>query len=210
VTVYVETTYLLQIALQGPKPDPEAQAAEQMLSAAEAGRVRIAVPAFALAEAFSKVGYRYVDDERVWNALRAESERLRTTVFRAETRFEIRPDLRQLAARKTGETNRLLSLAARLARAGEVVPTDYSSVGEGPFISLTYQLYGLSEKDAIVLHGILSDLSRRNGEPAKCFVSRDKDFDTQQVRDALSQHGCEFRGSFKAGLQWVQDQLAGG
>lgn len=62
--VYVESNFVLEIALE----QREASSAEAILGLAENGEIELAIPAVALAEPFSKLGYRNVDRKTVADA----------------------------------------------------------------------------------------------------------------------------------------------
>ena len=70
---------------------------------------------------------------------------------------------------------------------------------------------GLEQKDALILSSILNDLAARAAEPGpKIFLTRDRDFDTLEVRRPLRAAGCELIIGFEAGLARVEAALRPG
>lgn len=182
--VYVETNFILEIALRQKYADP----AEEILQLAERGKIELVFPGFALSEPFATITYRERDWWRSSKSLKDILTQIPLSTLLTD------------AAKKM--QNHLWDTVNRIIEAGISIETDklcFKGAKE-------YQeRLGLSPQDSIIYSSVIVDLQRRSHEESKCFVNSNvKDFDIPPIRDELSLYNCYFEGNFAKGLNYVQ------
>lgn len=195
MTVYVESNFVLELALE----QEQADAAEAILAQAERHQIELALPSFSLSEPFSTVTHR----SRRRNALAVDvKEQLRdlrrSTAHRQDIGI-LEPVVRVLRQVNQRETHRLNVTVDRLLMIATVIQVDHSIFHR----SIQYQSdYGLSAQDAAIYAAVLGHLTHNSSAGPHLFISRNReDFAVPGIVSELGQHGCIFVARFDEGAQ---------
>lgn len=200
MNVYVESNFVLELALQ----QEQSASCESILSLCETGQVCLVVPAFCLAEPHETLTRRHKERRDMKRALDKELQQLaRTTTNTAQLLgFDSITDL--LASSAEHESRNLSKTSARLLSAAELISLDASVLANASRYQITHSL---SPQDSIVYASIISHL--RGGHQRKShFISRDSDFDDQNVVTELGGLGCVLVHDFALGLQFLKRHLS--
>jgi predicted nucleic acid-binding protein len=186
VIVYVETNFLLELALQRD----EAKQAQELLKLAEWGDINLVVPAFSLAEA--RLALQNMSDgrRRFNDSLRVQIDELARSA-----------PYTKLADASAGLTNALISSGDIHAAALDVIANRLRAHAE--LIPLTGDIdlamspldlaLGLETGDAYVYASIVSHIATRPGQRS-ILATRDRDFDV--ARAHLNELQCRLFGRF--------------
>lgn len=207
VTVYVESNYLLEIALQ----QDETALAEMFLDLAEQQSIQLRLPDSCLGEAYSTIGRRRQERERLIEGLRQEWRQ----ISRSTTHFQLASTLEQatrlLPVLYSEQLDRLEVVLSRVLALGPLIATNYQTYQE----SLKYQQrHLLRAQDALIYASVISDLRAIRlvfSQDQTVFVTRNtKDFDVPSIKTELATYACRLIGSFAGGLQYVRSVLPAG
>ena len=114
-------------------------------------------------------------------------------------------NITDLLIRSTQQESRNLNkISARLLSAAELIPLDASVLGNASGHQSTH---GFSPQDSIVYASIISHL-RGCHQRKSYFISRDSDFDDQDVVNELGRFNCEIVHSFARGCQFITRDLS--
>lgn len=198
--VYAESNFVLELAFLRSDHD----SAERLLELSEAGRIRLAVPAFSLAEPHETLVRRARARRSLLVQLSAEiGELARSKPYRALAQRS-RTVTKVLAASEEEERNRLNRVVERLIAGATVIPLAPEIVGTA--LDLQGSL-ALSAQDAIVLASVEADLGRAPDEP-RIFVNQNrKDFLTPDILDRLAGLRCRLITSFAGARAAVEKHL---
>jgi len=200
MTVYVETNFALELALQQEQHD----ACRKILEITTQGQVTLVVPAFSLTEPHSAIR----EKAKARNQLAIQLESHLQELSRSKPNSSAITDFeafRGLLA-QSAESARagIRSVIMELLQTAEVIPTDSQVLRLALEIETEFEMLG---QDAIVLASVLIDLKSRLPERS-CFFNRNtKDFDDPSVRSRLEAHGCKFFGRFDRGLNYLLSTL---
>ena len=199
MNVYVESNFVLELALQ----QEQCESCESILSLGEKDRVRLVVPAYCLAEPHETLTRRQKQRKRLKDKLDLQLGQIaRTATNSAQlSGFHGLTDL--LIGSAEQESRNLNEVSARLLRTAEVISLD-ASVLNGS--SLNQSTHGFSPQDAIVYASVLAHLARCH-ERKSYFISRDSDFDDQDVVEELGRFRCKLVHSFARGRQFINRNL---
>jgi predicted nucleic acid-binding protein len=206
MTVYVETNFVLELALG----QEQSESCREVLRLAESDALVLAVPAYSLMEPYETL----IRDAQRRQSLASELKQELTQLGRAEA-FESEIDtFEELAAlltrRREQEMGRLRSTKERLLQVGNVLALSSSALEES--LRLQGDL-NLSPQDAGVLASVLQHLRSENTDESStepsCFVNRDaSDFGDPDIEERLAQLGCQIKYRFDDGLASVQSHLS--
>jgi predicted nucleic acid-binding protein len=188
--VYVESNFVQEIALE----QEQAASALSILALAEAGRIMIALPAFALIEPFWTLRYRGEKWTRSFESLAAQWRELRRSGLHTHFVTPLTP-----AAIREREENSLEATALRLLNVGVLLEINEAVLVQA---MVYWRRYGLSPQDSLIYTAIVEDLTSRSAQEDKCFISRDDDF--RIVESELSTYNCQYITSFTDALRFVQ------
>jgi predicted nucleic acid-binding protein len=204
VIVYVETNFILKIALE----QEEHAAAIDILQIAERREIDLAFPAFSICEPFETVTRRARERNRLSEAVNSELRQLsRSAPHReyAESFLKLATELVQI---KKGEADRLEGTIERLLAVARVMPMTVSIFSAGRRYA---DALGLSAPDAFIYASIVADLSEHGGQPLACFLSRNsRDFFDISIRDELAGWNCRYIANFSDGFEYIRSNAGGG
>jgi predicted nucleic acid-binding protein len=201
VTVYVETNLILEITLQ----QEESAAAEELLCLAEASRIEMAFPAFAICEPFETLRRRTLHREQLSSAIAKELRELARSQPHSGYAGEFHLIAERFAVISKSQVDALEQTLRRVLRVASILPIDYAVFDR----AIAYETrYSLTAQDAIVLASVLLDLERVPAGNAKCFLSRNpKDFDDPALDAELAVFNCRYIARFAHGLSFVQSRM---
>ena len=197
MTVYVESNFLLEIALQ----QEQSASAEDLLARAEAGHLMLRWPGFCLAECLGALMRRGSDRRQVQAAVHRQAGDLARSGAHASFAETLRRVSQELVDIEALESSRFDGVVRKL-------------LGIGPPISLDAETYAnaaayrskhdLEPKDAVVYACVISDLGRARDRTPSLFVSKDaKAFEASDLEADLARLGCTYVRSFDSALKAV-------
>lgn len=196
--VYVETNFLLQVALG----QEQARAADDLLALAEQRRVTLIVPAFSLSEPFATLAQRERARRNLRNTLSEQLRQLRRSEPHQDAAAALEPLLQFLQGLEREEFGRLQTTVGRILATAHSVPFD-SEVFTTALRS--QEQFGLSPQDAIVYASVLNDLRGQPPHERKLFVSLNwRDFGDPGLAEELHQYGCRYEESIAVCLDQVR------
>jgi predicted nucleic acid-binding protein len=199
VTVYVESNFVLEIALQ----QEEYRECRAIVRFCQTGRARLVIPAFSIVEPFTTVVRRHKDRRKLQDDLARELRQLgRTKSYQSKT--AAMSEVTALLLKSLDHERRRLDQAVRLVLdVAEVVPLTAELLREARAAGLKY---GLTFTDAVVLTSIRSDLDVRKGA-ASCFLNKNvKDFDDPDIHSILNALGCKLLPRFASGIRYLKSK----
>lgn len=199
--VYVESNFVLEYALFQDQYD----SCSEMISLAEAGQVRLVVPAFCIAETFEALYRRKSERTRLNAALKEQLALLARTRQYHDSAVAYLADVENLFLDSAeSEADRLHEAFTRILSVGEVIPLALGVLSAA--IGLRSRL-SLEPPDSVVLASVLQHLAVAAPEP-RCFLNRDaKGFRAREIREMLSEFGCTLFLSFDGGRDFILSRL---
>lgn len=197
--VYVELNFLLEVALE----QEQSVSAEGILTLAESNKIVLAFPSFALSEPFTTVMNRNKERTILRQALNVSLNQLQRSEPHKQAVRELQPLLAILKEAVNREFDLLHTLTARLLRVGISIELDEFNVEQ----AVVYQRqFNLKPQDSIIYSTMIADIQRKPLEEAKCFLSRDKQAFSANLRisSELTSYNCRCIGSFTQGLSYIQ------
>lgn len=196
--VYVESNFVLELVLE----QEEHSACETLVKHAEANRLTLALPAFAIYEPFTTLYRRGRERAELQQRVQRELEQLqRTKALASDAGSSALPALfvratQHAEVRFETVTNRLLAVSQVLPLSADVLRR----------ARVDAKTFNLELGDALVLASVLAD--PQLGKSGSCFLNRNtKDFSEPALRAALNKKRCKVIGTFAAGLQYVESQM---
>lgn len=189
MTVYVESNFVLEIALG----QEQVSAAEAILDHAERHEVVLAVPWFALAEPFANVMKRSQDRNTLVNLMNRQLGDLRRSQVLEEVVRDMEVALDRLAPINREITNNLIQTTERILDIATVLSINSAIFRQ----AVAYRSrFGLRPQDALVYASVVGDLKSKGSSAPHYFVTRDLDFQKQDIVDELRAIDCELLFSF--------------
>lgn len=205
--VYVETNFLLEIALR----QEQAYAARRILELAMTGKIHLHVPSFSISEAVNTITNRIAkikDTEREITQKRKKIlrrlKRSRTKVHRQESK-RLAESVLDVARVTETELNNLKAVLRTMLRCSTTIELTRALVVAS---TRAERKYGLAFSDALVFASVQHDARNRRNVP-KYFITRDKkDLGQPDVKNALRRRGVKVVPSFDDGLEAVQASIS--
>jgi predicted nucleic acid-binding protein len=197
--VYVESNFILELV----RFQDEAEACSEILGLAAAGRIRLVVPAFSVAEPFDVVRRATADRHALRQAFDRHLRLLaRTTTYR--DRLAQAADIAALLTESSAaEADRLHDVLARVLDVAEVIPVNAETLRDA---LRAQREMALVPQDAVVFASVRRHAESADG--AKCFLQRDaKDFVTPGIEQILRERDCRIISSFRGGRAFVLSHL---
>jgi predicted nucleic acid-binding protein len=206
MTVYVETNFVLELALG----QEQSQSCRTILQLAEADEIRLVIPAYSLMEPYEKL----IRDAQRRQSLAEDLEQELTQLGRADAFEQKMSAFEELAAlltrRREEEMRQLREAKETMLRVASLLPLRASVLEES--LQLQRSL-DLSPQDACVLATVLERLRSTAGGPenpeTRCFVNRDApDFSNPDIEERLERYGCQIKYHFDDGLAFIRSQIS--
>ena len=197
MNVYVESNFVLELALV----QEQHASCEAIVGLAEAGRARLVIPAYSLAEPYETLVRRRRQRKQLKANLDEELRQLSRTATYSQQLGGFEDLTTVLIDSADEEAKRLEQLQTRLLKIVEVIALD------APILAAAtrYQLkHDLSPQDALVYASVLSHLAR-SAAPESCFLNKNsKDFDDPDIVAELKEHNCKLIPRFDDGCEYVR------
>jgi predicted nucleic acid-binding protein len=200
VNIYVETNFVLELTFE----QEQGLSCEQILQLCEAGKAKIIIPAYSLAEPHEKLIRQARNRRELQQSLDAELRQLvRTTSY--ASRIKSIQDIASLMIQSNEEErNRFIQCRDRLLKVGEIVALNANILSDAAAYETTYDL---APQDALVYASVITHL-RQNFPEQACFLNRNsKDFDSPDIVDELRQFNCRMIPRFDRGYSFIHSQL---
>ncbi|MBD2073087.1 DUF4935 domain-containing protein [Phormidium sp. FACHB-592] len=178
MNIYVETNFVLELTFE----QEQCSSCEQILQLCEAGKAKLIVPAYSLAEPHEKLSRQARSRRELQQSLEAELRQLsRTAPY--TSRIKSIQDIASLMIQSNEEErHRFVQCRARLLKVGEIIALNVNILCEAASYETTYDL---TPQDALVYASVITHLRRDLPEQA-CFLNRNsKDFDSPDITDEL-------------------------
>lgn len=198
--VYVESNFCLELAFQ----QEEEAHAQDILKLAEAGKVELVFPQFAICEPFSTLN-RYDNERRKFlNQLNVQLSELNRSAPQHGVVAGTQPLVATLTRIGQDQTNQLESIVARMLACGRSISLT------GTLFTAAQQLevqFDLSPQDAIIAASVIADLQVQKAAPdSHAFFSRNfNDFNSMKAQ--FSALGCRYISKFEHGLQFIRTKI---
>ena len=200
-TVYVESNFVLELA----RVQPAYESCRSMVELAEARRIRLVIPAYSLVEPFETLVRAGRERKRLIADVGVQLGQVGRSEPYSSAAAELGSFTGLLTKSQTDEENRLRDVQVTLDKVADVLPLTSGVVVEAQRVLAL----GLMEspQDAVVLASVQADLSQ-NGGGASVFLNQNaRDFNTPDVKTALSQVRCTVLASFDHGLARIEAGL---
>lgn len=198
MNVFVETNYLIEIALE----QQEAEFCKEFLTLARDAAIRLFLPAYSFVEPHDTLKRRHLDREALGSQLSRELSQLQRSAPLASRVVAASEEVAKLLADSMEyERRRIEQAKQQIWAIAEILPLDVECLQS----AATWQnVFDLSPQDAVVYAAIRSRLEMDHGN-ASCFVSRNPaDFDDRELRRDLASLNCKYFSSFRIALQYVR------
>ena len=181
----------------------QSESCERILSLGEAGRVRLAVPAYSLAEPYETLVRRQRQRKRTKEALDRELGQIARSAAYEDRLGRFRDLTALLINSADEEARRLEEVRSRLIETADTIPLEATVLAT----AAQYQRkHDFSPQDALVYSAVLAHLERDYARPS-CFLNKDKDFDDQDVLEELGGYNCKLFPRFDSGCRYILDSL---
>ncbi|MBW4695475.1 MAG: DUF4935 domain-containing protein [Lyngbya sp. HA4199-MV5] len=200
MNVYVETNFVLELTFE----QEQCSSCEQILQLCEAGKVKLIVPAYSLAEPHEKLSRQARSRRELQQSLETELRQLLRTAPYASRIKSIQNIASLMIQSNEEERHRFVQCRDRLLEVGEIVALNASILSEAASYETTYDL---TPQDALVYASVMTHLRQDLPEQA-CFLNRNsKDFDSPDIIDELRPLNCRMIPRFDRGHSFIQSQL---
>ena len=200
MTIYVETNFILEIALL----QEQWEDCEQILALCDTLDAKIAVPSYCLVEPFETLIRRQRNRTRMKEQLDRELRQISRTETNRESLSEFENITNILPRSAQDDSSRFDRVCEMLLRICDVIPL----TSEILMLSGKYrQERDLTHQDAIVYTTILSELGKQ-GSSRNFFISRDGDFTDQDTIDELQGYNCTLLTDFRHAYHVIRRGLS--
>lgn len=200
MNVYIESNFILELALL----QAQSESCENIVSICEAGKVKLVLPAFCIAEPYETLVRRAKHRSNLARDLAVELGQLRRSdPYRTEV--DTLPNVTNILVRSgEEEKQRLNETLDRVLGIAEVIALERDILRS----AITYQAkLDLSPPDSIVYASVLHHLSTF-GMVQSCFLNRNlKDFDDPDIVEVLNSYNCKMLPEFDSGYNYIQGQI---
>ena len=198
--VYFETNFVLELVFQ----QEQFVSCEQILQLGEAGRTKLVMPAYSLAEPHEKLSRQAKSRRDLQQLLDTELRQLARTASYT-TRINSIQDIASLLVQSNlDESQRFVHYRDRLLKNTEVIPLTADILTEA---AIYEEPYDLRPQDALVYASVISHLRQHQPEIA-CFLNRNsRDFDSPDIVNELNKFNCRMIPRFDHGYDFIQSQL---
>ncbi|HWE49721.1 MAG TPA: hypothetical protein VG273_08035 [Bryobacteraceae bacterium] len=201
MNVYAESNFVLEIALE----QDECESCTEIIRLASAGRLRLIIPAFSLAEPHQAIAGKAKARSRMRDDLRTHLNELARSRRHREIPATFDALAAALVASAEFEKEGLRRAVSQLLQNAHIVPLDAAILDSAASIEIAY---GLSGQDAIVLASVFRHLEA-NALEESCFLNKNRwDFDDPDILERLDALRCRFFPRFTPALAWISSRPA--
>lgn len=195
--VYVETNFILELALQ----QEQYSDCNELLQLAQEQKISLLIPSFSFIEPYQTLIRRHKSRRELQNRLSTEVKELIRTENYRDQKIIMEKTTDILIESTIKESSCLKDVINKIVALSTIIDLTREIIGR----SIDYQRSnGFSPQDAVVYASIMTHLNA--AKPAlACFSNRNsKDFDDPDIREALHQLNCKIVFSFASGLEYVK------
>lgn len=198
--VYAESNFVLELAFR----QEECESCEEVVKLAEAGRIRLALPAYCVGEPYERMVRRDRQRRDVHRRLTDELRELGRSAPYAESVSRLGDLTGLLVEAGEQEMSQLNQVLTRLLDVATLIPIDANVLRGALEAQATL---GLSPQDSIVYASIRSQVVA-SGD-TQCFLNKNaKDFLIPQIDDEFSAHACKILTSFSNGIGYIASVIS--
>jgi predicted nucleic acid-binding protein len=199
VIVYVESNFVLELAFR----QEDCKSCEELLDLAEAGMIKLVLPAYCLGEPYERIVRRDRQRKDVHRKLSEELRELARSAPYAEAAANLNNLTGLLVESGEQEMSQLNAVLSRLLRIATLIPTDHEVIHNALDAQ---QNLSLSPQDSIVYASIHSRVISENG--IQCFINKNtRDFLIPEIQEDFMANKCRLLGKFSDGLGFVKGTL---
>lgn len=200
MNIYVETNFVLELTFE----QEQCSSCEQILQLCEAGKAKLIVPAYSLAEPHEKLSRQARSRRELQQSLDAELRQLLRTAPYANRIKSIQDIASLMIQSNEEERHRFVQCRDRFLKTGKIIALNAIILREAASYETTYDL---TPQDALVYASVITHLRHDLPEQA-CFLNRNsKDFDSPDIVDELRKLNCRMIPRFDHGYSFIQSQL---
>jgi len=201
--VYAESNFILELTLE----QEQLVGAENILLAAERGRIILVVPSLGINEPFSTIAHRSRIRRQINTSITEQVKQLERSPTHSGLVTEIRAVAAKLASLEGHELSRLQSTMERVLKLATVVPVTPVVFADARNYASAFDL---SLPDAIVLASVIHHATTRPPIEPKVFANRNpKDFDAPDIIRLLAAQGCELAATFDEAWKRIAPHCVG-
>jgi hypothetical protein len=200
VIVYVESNFCLELAFQ----QEEEAHAEEILTLAEAGKLELAFPQFAVCEPFSTLN-RYDNERRkLLTQLNTHLSELNRSAPQQAVVAGAQPLVETLARIGQDQADRLEAVIERMLNCGRSIALTATLFASARQFASQFDL---SPQDAVVAASVLGDLLPQSAAAdSHAFLSRNSN-DFNPMKGQFGDLGCRYIAKFEHGLQFIRTKV---
>jgi predicted nucleic acid-binding protein len=200
VNVYVETNFVLELALE----QQESLACERLLQLAQASAIRLLVPAYSLIEPHEALTRRHLDREALRTRVVSELKQLGRSTHLAQRAAASQELVDLFAYSAEFEADRIERAKERVLSAADVLPLNHEVLRSAARYKAELEL---SPQDAVVYASLRARLDVDHDLPS-CFVSRNpRDFKDLRIHRDLITVNCRYFSSFEIALRYIEHTI---
>lgn len=200
MNIYVETNFVLELVFQ----QEQWESCEQILQICEAGRAKLVIPAYSLAEPHEKLTRQAKNRRELQQLLNTELSQLIRTASYTDRIRSIQDIASLLLQSNEEERQRFTQYRDRLLNSAEAIALSVDILTEAARCEAPYNL---KPQDALIYASVIAHLSQDNPSVA-CFVNRNsKDFNNPDIVDELNNYNCRMISRFDDGYGFMRSQL---
>lgn len=185
--VYVETNFLLELAYL----QESYESCREILQLAKSGSINLVLPACCVTEAYLTWHRKNTERQKFHTDLQTYLRELsRSAPFRGLV-DQYRDVMSALIAGSEESRVRLVEAIALIESDGATIPLTWEIIF---MVGFHEDAYSLSPQDALVLASVKSHAEQRSGP--QCFVTKDRGFDKQKIREELRSERSECKVIF--------------
>lgn len=200
MTAYVETNFLLEIALEQEEQVP----AREILDLAERAVLQLVIPAFCMCEPYETIRRRALRRDELLQSMSREMRELSRSAPFADFASHYRSFAASLASVEKRELSALESVLLRVITTSRTIALTREILSRAKQYEM---LLALTPHDAIIYSSVIADATSLPADETKCFLSRNsRDFDDPLVHAELGQSNNRYIRRFADGLAFIQSQ----
>lgn len=201
MNVYVESNFILEIALSQEESEP----ANYILEHAKNNKINLIIPAFSLAEPFWTLTHRSNNRKESLSVLLREQRTLSRSRGRQELAEILGQSIDQARSIEASDRNQLELVSREILTQTTVI--ELSAPVFEAALSFAMQL-GLGMQDAIVFASVHEHLADSTDKTRSVFISRDrKDLGNPLITQRLRELGCSYVPTFGNGLELINGNI---
>jgi len=200
VKIYVESNFVLELALE----QEQFGSCTEILAICEAGKGRLILPAYCLAEPLEKIARQTARRRELHSQFELELRQLNRRALTAIAIGDLDTVARHLLHGIRDDRRRFSDVRNQLLNVAEILPLTREVIEDAARQETPKELTG---QDALVYSSVLLHLRSEANEEC-CFLNRNsRDFKLPNTVQELNAFSCKIISSFYAGLTFIRAKL---